>query len=195
MAENKGQLKQSITMELIDKDKRDGYTYDPIIKQYDTTFWKTTTGTPAISSNLLRLNASAIASYLQHIYADVQFSISVPTTPSAGEAKHWGLRNPSSDNLGAIYFEISGATFSCVSKDDSGNSETTTLTWSSYENTQTVFRIIWEPGQIIFQINGTTVATHSSKVPNHALVLRVVNADADNTDIAYIAVRRAAAIV
>jgi hypothetical protein len=177
-------------------DKRSGYTYDPIIKQYDTNFWKTTTGSnPAMSSTVLRITSASIASFIQHIYADVEFSINVPTTPSAGEAKHWGLRSPATDNLGAMYFEIAGAVFTCVSIDDTGSSQTTTLTWSAYQATQTVFRIIWEAGMIIFKINGVTVATHTSKVPSHALPLRVVNGDADNTDIGYIAVRRAAAIV
>src|SRR3972149_5269962 len=113
-------------MELIDRDKRDGYTYDVVIKQYDTTFWKPTTGTPTVASNKLRLTSAAVASYLQHAYGDYEFALNVPTTPSSGEGKHWGLRSPATDSLGAAYFEIAGAVFTAVSVDDGGTAQTTT---------------------------------------------------------------------
>ena len=67
-------------MELLDKDKRDGYIYDVIIKQYDSQFWKTTTGTPAVSSNKLRFTSAAAVSYLLHQYGDSQ-----PDAPTSHE--------------------------------------------------------------------------------------------------------------
>lgn len=175
-------------------DRQDGYVYDPVIKQYDTAFWMSTSGTPAISGTKLRFTSAAAASYIQHIFADIEFSLNVPTTPSAGEAKHWGLRSPASDLLGAIYFEIAGAVFTCVSKDKAGNTKTTTLTWSAYENADTKYRIMWGREHIVFLINGVVVATHTV-APDEALPLRIVNADADNTDLAFVKVSKAAAII
>ena len=182
-------------MELLNKDKRDGYVYDPIIKQYDTTFWKTTTGAPAMSGSVLRFTSAGVASYLQHIFADVEFSLNVPTTPSAGEAKQWGLRNPSGDNLGAAYFEITGAVFQVVTVDDGGTSQTTAVVWSAYEAAATEYRILWDPDRVVFYVNGTIVATHTTRVPSNALSLRILNSDADNTDLSYVAIRRAASII
>lgn len=182
-------------MELINKDKRDGYIYDVVIKQRDTNFWKDTAGTSSATGNKLRLNAASIASYIQHIFADVEIGLNIPTTPSTGEAKHWGLRSPATDTQGAAYFEIAGAVFTAVTRDSAGTAETTTLTWSSYENAETKYRIRWEPDQVIFYINGTIVATHNTRVPQNALPLRIVNADSDNVDMGYVKVTRAASIV
>lgn len=182
-------------MELLDKDKRDGYVYDVIIKQFDTYFWKQTTGTSTVASNKLRCNAAALASYLQHKYGDFEFGLNIPTTPSSGEAKHWGLRLPSTDHVGAAYFEISGATFRVVSVDSGGTSESTTVTWTSYENAETKYRIVWRPEAVQFYINGVIVATHTTRVPLGPLPLRIVNADSDNVDLGYVVVRQAAAII
>lgn len=176
-------------------DKRDGYIYDVVIKQFDTAFWKQTSGTSSVASNKLRNNNAAIASYLLHKYGDYEFGLNVPTTPSAGEAKHWGLRSPATDNIGAIYFEISGATFRVVTIDDGGTSQTTTVTWSSYEAAETRFRFLWDEDRVIFYINETIVATHTTRVPSNPLPLRIVNSDADNTDLGYVEIRQAAAII
>ncbi len=176
-------------------DKRDGYIYDVVIKQLDSTFWKTTAGSPSIASNKLRVSAAAIASYLLHKFGDYEFAITVPTTPSSGEAKHWGLRSPAEDDIGGAYFEIAGAVFTAVTLDDGGNKQTTTLTWSSYQAAETKFRIIWDADRVIFMIDGTIVATHTTRVPSNALPLRLVNVDADNTDTGYFLVRQAGAII
>lgn len=187
-------------MELIHQNKRDGYTYDCIIKGYDTTFWKATTGTPAVSTNYLRFTSAAASSYLQHIFADVEFKLNVPVKPTAGDARSWGLRNPSGDTLGAVYFDISATVFSLKVVDNSGTVTSTTLTWvdGTYSATATAFRIRWEKDQIIAYINGTIVATVSAPttgIPENALALRIVNGNADNMDLSYVAVRRAASII
>lgn len=174
--------------------KRDSFIYDFIIKGYSTVDFKATTGTPAASGNYLRLNAAAVASYILYQYGQFEFSINVPTTPSAGEAKHWGLRAPATDNVGAAYFEISGAVFTAVTKDSFGNTQTTTLTWSAYENKQTLFKIVWENGLVHFFIDGVRVATHT-KAPSFALPVRMVNVDADNTDVAYISFKEVGSII
>ena len=181
--------------EFLDKDKRDGYTYDVIIKQNDTTFWRATSGALTVVSNKLRFNADSAASYLQHMYGDYEFALNVPNTPSGSEARHWGLRLPGTDSIGAIYFEIVGSVFQVVSRDDGGTAETTVVTWSSYEATETLFRIIWEPGLIQFLIDGVIVATHNVRIPSNALPLRIVNIESDNMDLGYVSVRRAASIV
>jgi hypothetical protein len=180
-------------------DHRDGFIYDPIIKGFDTLFWATLAGTPAMSSNVLRLTSASIASYTEYFLADIQFRLNIAVAPTAGQNKVFGLYSPVTTALGSAYFKINGAVFTAESTDDVGNTKSTTLTWSSYEGVETVFRIRWEEDAIKFYIGGAVVATHSVVVPSYgsslALPIRVTNANADNMDIAYIAVRQTGSIV
>lgn len=186
-------------MELINQDKRDGYIYDPIIKQYDTSFWKTTAGTPAISSNLLRFNAAGVASYIEHIYADFEIQLTVPAVPTSGDVRQWGFIAPATSKLGAAYFDITGTAFTAKVIDNQGTTTTKTLTWSAgYTATATVFRIRWEADQIFFYIANVVVASVSAPtviIPAFALPIRILNSNSDNMDMTYMAVRRAASIV
>jgi hypothetical protein len=187
-------------MELINKDKRDGYIYDPIIKQYDASFWKTTTGTPAMSSNVLRFTSAAAASYLLHMFADVEFSFTIPTAPTGGDVRQFGFRMPASDALGGVYFDITDTVFSIKVVDNFGVTTTTTpITWSAgWTNKAASYRIRWEKDQINAYVNGVVKATISAPItdiPENALALRIVNGNADNMDLNYLAVRRAASII
>lgn len=173
---------------------REAVLYDPIVRGYDSSFWKTISGTPAISSSKLRLNAAEINSYAQFLYGKFAFAVNVPTTPSAGEAKIIGLKNQAGATLGAVYFEIAGAVFTAVSRDDSGTAQTTTLTWSG-EGAEQVFQIEWEKDNIVFRLAGTVVACHKTRVGSLPLSLNLKNADADNTDTGYVMVKEAGRII
>ena len=183
--------------EVFQKDKRDGYYYDPIVKQYDPTFWKTVTGTPAMSGNVLRFNAAEASSYMQHIFSDIELQLTIPAAPTGGDVRQFGFRNPSSDKTGAVYFDITGTTFSIKSADNFGVVTTTTLTWlAGYTATATLFRLRWEPDQIVVLINNLKVATISNNaIPPNALCLTINNGNSDNMDLGYAAIRRAASIV
>lgn len=187
-------------MELINRDKRDGYLYDPIVKAYDTTFWKTITGTPAMSTIYLRFTSATAASFLQHIYADFEVLLNVPVKPTAGDARYWGFRNQATDALGAAYFDISGTAFTAKVVGDDGTVTSTTLTWNdaAWSAHAIPFRIRWEAQDVNFYINGSLVASISAgtnKIPNNALEVSIKNGVADNMDMTYMAIRRAASIV
>jgi len=184
-------------MELNDKDKRDGYVYDPQIKAYDTSFWKSTTGTPAMATNVIRYNADASASFGQHLFADVEFNLTVPVKPTAGQARFWGLRFPVGTGFGAIYFEVTGTTFQAVSIGQGGTSETTAITWidGTWTAVAINYRIRWENDEVRFYVNGTLYVTHVAQVPQTALPLMISNSSADNLDLNYLCVRRAAGII
>lgn len=174
-------------------DVRDRLMYDPVVKGYDSSFWKTTAGTPSATGGDLRFNAAGAASYSQYVYGDYEFQVNVATTPSAGEAKVWGLRNPASSR-GGIYFEITGATFQVVSVSDDGNTtDTTAVTWNdksqTYNGNMTKFRIVWEPHQIRFYVDTieAAVATHKgASIGSLPLALRIDNSDADNMDVDFV---------
>ena len=173
---------------------RQGYVYDVKMRGYDTSYWKTLTGTPSVASNKLRLNAEECASYRQHLYGTFTFAINVPTTPSAGEAKKWGLLNPACPTLGSIYFEIVGAVFRVISRDNDGTAETTVATWDG-EAAETLFKIEWERDNIVFSLGGTVLACHKTRVGSVPLALYLINEDADNTDTGYIEVRDTALVI
>lgn len=191
--------------EVIKLDKRDGYVYDVVIKQYDTNFWKSVTSLPTISSNLLRFNAAEAASYLQHIFADVEFKMTVPAAPTSGDARYFGFKNPAGTGLGAVYFDITNAVFSLKIYDDFGNLYSKVLTWSSgYTNTPTLFRIRWEKDGINVLINNVLVAsipqtttgqTTGKMPPTGPVSISIKNANSDNMDMTYMRVRRAASII
>ncbi|MBI4136861.1 hypothetical protein HY469_02250 [Candidatus Roizmanbacteria bacterium] len=168
---------------------RSGLVYDPIIKGLDASFFKTIAATASIVSNKIRLTSGGnIASYMQFKYGIFRIALNVPTTPSAGEAKKWGLLLPAAAAIGSMYFEITGTTFRAVSYDEDGNAQTTTLTWGG-EGAEQVFEIEWESDLIIFKRAGTPVATHQTRVGNVPLPLYLINSDADNTDVGYLAIK------
>ncbi len=60
------------------------FVYDPKVAGYDSTFWKTIAGIPSISSNLLRLSAAEINSRQYYRFGNFTFSLTIPSTPTAG---------------------------------------------------------------------------------------------------------------
>ncbi len=185
--------------EVRDLDKRDGYLYDVVIKQFDTNFWKQVTGTTTVATNKLRFNAASAASYLQHIFADIEFFVTVPAVPTSGDSRQFGFRNPSEQTRGYIYFDITGTTFSIKAEDEMGNTYSKTLTWSgAYTNTATSFRIRWEMDAINIYINNVLVWVISQNLlqaPSGPLVAYINNSNSDNMDVAYMLVKRAASII
>lgn len=171
--------------------ERTGYSYNPTLSGASVTFWKWVVGTAEVTGSQpnvkIRLNVDTIASYTSYKYGFFQFRVNVPTTPSTGEAKKWGLLMPDAPTVGSAYFEITGATFRAVSYDDGGTVQTTTLTWSG-EAAETLFEIEWEKDYVIFKLAGTVVATHKTRVGTTPLPLYLHNGDADNTDIGVITI-------
>jgi hypothetical protein len=174
---------------------RTGFSYDVVQRQLDASFWKTLANTVTAASNKIRLaSGGSVASYTQFRYGIFRFALNVPTTPSAGEAKKWGLLLPSAVTTGSMYFEIAGAVFKCVSYSDSGTAQSTTVTWSG-EGAETLFEIEWEPDYVIFKVAGVVVASHQTRVGTTPLPLYLLNSDADNTDLGYITIKETAIYV
>jgi len=174
---------------------RSGFSYSIIQRALDSSFWKTIANTASIVSNKIRLaSGGSIASYVQCKYGIFQFLVNVPTTPSAGEAKKWGLLLPDKPAVGSAYFEIAGSVFKAVSYGDDGVAQTTVLTWAG-EGVEHAYEIEWEEDYVIFKYEGAVVATHQSKVGNMPLPIYLINSDADNTDFGAITVKETALFV
>ena len=192
-------------MEFRKHEDRDSMEYSPIIKQFDSTFWSTLAGAPAMSGNVLRFTSATVATFLLFEYGDFRFDLNIPAVPTVGDARIWGLKLPDSNNFGAAYFEVTGTTFRAVTYDRFGTAQTTTLTWddTNYSAKVVEFRILWEPDQVGFLINDVVVATHSDTNGGHipdmakkgSLPIYIKNGNADNMDLTYLAVTNAASIV
>lgn len=175
---------------------RAGFVYDVAQRGLDASFWKTIAATASIASSKLRLNGGGnVASYTQFKYGIFQFLVNVPTTPSVGEAKKWGLALPGTPTRGSAYFEIVGAVFNAVSYDDDGNAQTTAITWDSWETAETLFEIEWEKDYVIFKVAGTVVASHQTRVGKMPVPIYILNSDADNTDFGSFIIKETASYV
>jgi len=184
-----------------EQDKRDGYTYDARIKRGDTTFWAETKGTIATDSTgdvvVVRVSSARLHSFLQHIYGDFEFALSVPADPGASTNQAWGLRNSKDTSVSCAYFQIdTDGNFKAVSADDFGNTQETALTWDTdWTGAIARYRIIWEEDQVKFLINDTVVATHTERVGTKPQALEITNNVTSNLDMHFVRVARAGAIV
>lgn len=161
------------------------FTYDPQISAFNTTFWKTLSGTdPGITSNKIRINAREIATFGVYLFGDIEFTITVPAVPTAADARSWGFKSPSLGDRGRVEFDITGTTFSAKVGDNGGTVTTTTIPWlSTYTNTATRFRISWTGQRVTFQVNELTVATSDLTQSDIPLQTHVNNGNADNMDV------------
>lgn len=182
-------------------DKRDGYTYDVAIKRGDSTFWMERTGALAIDSTgdtiVLRVSGDRFHSYLQHIFGDFEFQLTIPANPGATTDQTWGLRNPSDTQVSCAYFSIdTNSAFTCKTGDNYGNLQSSAVTWdTNWSDTAVTYRIRWEEDVVNFLINDTVVATHSTRVGTKPQSLELRNATASNMDVRTIRVTRAGAII
>ena len=135
------------------------------------------------------MHASSCTTYSQFLYGEFEFKATIASTPSAGEAKHWGLKNPAS-TMGSIYFDISGTTFTFKSYNSDNTATSTTITWNyagaTWNGVSTAYKITWTEKDIKAYIGGVLVATHESGDNNIPLAITLSNSDSDNMDIDYI---------
>jgi len=172
------------------------FTYDAQIAQYDTTFWRAVTGTPTFSTPNMRMSSARVGSYSQYRYGDVEFTLTVPVAPTAGQSKRWGFSCPNLGNRGRIEFDITGAVFSVVAYANNGTTVliNQTITWdAAWTATAVRYRILWGREGIQFFINDVKVAFAQIKgnatnpvVPNLPMALHMNNGNADNLDMAAI---------
>lgn len=183
-------------MDSLIRSQNENLTYDPQISGYDTTFWKTISGTaPTIASNLMLINATEIGTYSCWKGLNLEMKLTVPAAPTGGDVRFWGLRSPSLGNVDRVGFDITGAVFSAVLYDSDGNAlSTRALTWSAgYTNVATRYAVqVFEAG-VRWLINGTCVAKYNFNPNDTATYKRmrrgvacgIKNGNADNLSLTY----------
>ena len=161
------------------------FYYDPYRQGYDSTIWRTLWGTPSIVNNKLILNTATSIHFADVLRGQYTFSVNVPSAPSAGHSRSFGLYHP---GKGAYaLFDVTGSVFS-VKTSDGSNSSSTTITWDSAWTAANIeYAIRWEPGTAKFFVNGVRVATISDiSVVGVPMSLYVSNNTWDDLSLAYI---------
>jgi len=165
-----------------------GLVYDPIVKGYDTNFWATIAGTPAVASNKLRLNADTIASLAQFRYGRLKMAINVPVAPTSSQDKRFGFYNPGTDS--GIFFDITDAVFTVQVVLKGSSLYLETGTWAGH-TTEQVFEIEWHKEGVVFLRAGNVVGSFAfDDGVDEALGIYSSNANADNMDVGYYHVSR-----
>lgn len=163
-------------------DFREGLVYDPVVKGYDSNFWKGDTANLTFDTvkNTIKIGDTGLvgsaSSYSQYLYGDFEFSMNIDSlSPDSNDSeKYFGLRNIGDSNKrGSAYFDLSYDTtagdssknarsFSAVIYDEAGNRQRKFITWDtgwSGGGRTNRFRIRWEPDGYTFLVNDTVVAT------------------------------------
>ncbi len=182
-------------MEVRSHNQNENFVYDPNISGNDDAFWKEVTGTLTATGTapdtVLRWTSAVAASYSFYRFLDITFLVKVPTAPTSGDVRTWGMALPAAQGGLAIVFNITDTAFTVSVKDIDGNTLTSkTITWSaSWTNTVTRYQIKWFPQGIQFLINGTIVHSYMRNnapnrvIPNTGLPIYIKNSLADNMDL------------
>lgn len=179
--------------------KLTNFVYAPTLVGFDNRFWRSTSGTPTVTGNRIRLNADAAYSYPQFRYGIFEFGVIIPTAPTAGDDRKWGFQLPEMVGRGSILFQIGGATFTATSYNNDGTvSDSQTIVWdAAWTNTETKFTLVWYANGCRCSINDTDAIM--LKVPKQVgdmpMALYLDNQNADNMEFTYIMVKECESVI
>lgn len=163
---------------------RKSFYYDPIRQGYDTNSWRTITGAPAISGSRLSLDnaagiGAAIIHYVDFVKGEIVFDINIPTVPTAGTSREFGVSSP---NTSAYILFSLGESLTCKTSDGTTATTSSEITWeSAWTSANVSFKIRWEPGGAKFFINNVQVyAVSDASVPYGPLSLYLTD-DAESS--------------
>lgn len=160
------------------------FVYEPSILGYSERFFKTLAGFPVLTSNgNLNLNEVILQTRPKFLGGNLAYNLTVPSAPSGGDDKEFGVREVIGDSEEVAYFQISGSDFRVVSGDQEGNTESSTLDWeASWTSTETRFEIDFQRDGVAFLVNGRKLAVHTSNYPSKRPQPGYIkNNNADNT--------------
>ena len=135
-----------------------GYVYDALVKGFDNSFWATVSGSPSFSSPSVLVNNAAIATYVQPNLGIFNFNLKIPTVPTSGDVRSWGVKNPSTSD--EILFVIEDDAFIArVSGQDDIVLDSALVSTDAQD-----FQITWNPESIGFSVDGVGVAAFEALV-------------------------------
>jgi len=152
--------------------------YDPYIYGYDDDFFKTVVGLAKAVNGKIRIipesggTSSRVLTTTMFRRGEISMRMTVPTAPTSGDSRVFGLYSIALGNRNAAYFYISGESFYVRTYGrDTGTPESTTVPWDSdWTNLSTEFEIRWRVDGVEFWIGGRRVANHASIFPENMLL-------------------------
>lgn len=176
--------------------KNQSFLWTGKVSGYDTTIWKPITGTPTLSSDKIRINAAEITTFLALKNGDVEIGITVPTAPTAGDSRFFGIYSPTLSTKGKMLFSVEDDECFVLAHDDDGTEIfKEQIVWDSdWTNAEARYRISWNANQILFSVNGTIVYQTSDPavarlIPSLPNNITIKNVNSDNLDVSYLAIR------
>lgn len=145
------------------------FYYDPQRQGYDTTLWKTVTGTPTVSSNKLRLTQAAIAHYGDCLRGETMMRLNIPEVPTADDVRTFGFASLNGNS--GVTFDIIDTYFVATAYKNGAQMRSLPLVFAAgWEDTDTDFKIMWEAGLARFFVNGVEMAVLSDGITYSAMV-------------------------
>lgn len=136
------------------------WQYNPATEGYSADdVFHALTGTPAISSSKLRLNQDEVITFDKRFqFGSVEFYLTIPAVPTAGDIRQWGFKNNGNDGL--MVFDITDDAFTAKVYDSSGTSVASkTIEWDDdWTATEARYRITWAERSVYFAVNDVIVA-------------------------------------
>jgi len=158
------------------------FFYDPLRYGYDEDWFVTISGDVKCIGGKIRINSGKFTTLGSYMFGRYPMAFTIPTAPSSGDSRVFGLYSKTLGNRNAAYFYISGTSFYARTYGpDSAVAESTTIPWDSdWTNTPTVFEIKWRIDGVEFWINGRQVANHYDRFPVQTMVPMYFSNGADD---------------
>ena len=172
------------------------YFYDPYLCGYDTSFFKTISGSPTAVDGKIRIADARVGSLETFMMGDFEFKIIMPTAPAADLNRIFGLYSLAQGNRNAAFFYIQGTNFYARSYGPDGPEyDQTTIPWEDdWTGAEVSFEIRWRIERVEFWVgidgDKRLVAKHTSYVPRpRVLPLYLFSGSGDRFDIKSIDIR------
>jgi len=169
------------------------FKYDPSVEGYTSgNVFYTVSGTPAISSGNLRLNADTVQSDIAMTYGTLEIVSSIPVVPTSGDAREWGLKSGNLGNKGRLVFNTTDDVFAIKFYDENGTLKVSQpITWdASWTATQTRWTIERYQRTVRFYVNSVQVYMMTGisfeNFAKYPLPVYISNTNADNMDVSYV---------
>ena len=180
-------------------DEQYHFFYDPSIYKYSSTFFYAISGTPSTYNGKMRFSAAKVNTLGMHMFGTFEFKVTLPSAPTAGQSKIWGLYSRALGTRNAAYFFMSGTNLYARTYGDVDDTpeQTTIATDETDFGSETVygtpytFEIRWFKERVEFWMgNGVLkrkVAAHYTVIPKAMpLPVYISNENVDNMDFTYI---------
>jgi len=87
------------------------FFYDPYLYGYNTSWFKTISGSALAIAGKIRINTGRVSSLGTYLLGDFEMKLTIPTAPTGGDSRVFGLYSQALGNRNAAYFFISGTNF------------------------------------------------------------------------------------